>query len=48
MFTDPTMMGHEKHLYSLIRAFAGNTSHFKIILILRTQLVVCMDCQFMK
>ena len=29
-------------------AIAGNTSHIKNFLILCTQLVLCMDCQFMK
>ena len=32
----------------LLRAIAGNTSHIKIILILCIQLVLCMDCKFMK
>ena len=30
------------------RAIAGNTSHIKIFLILCIQLVLCMECQFMK
>ena len=32
----------------LIKGNCGNTSHIKIFLILCIQLVLCMDCQFMK
>ena len=31
-----------------LRAVAGNTSHIKIFLIFCIQVVLCMDCQFMK
>ena len=37
-----------KAMFFSFRAIAGYTSHIKIFLILCTQLVLCMDCQFMK
>ena len=33
---------------TLLRAISGTTSHIEIFLILCIQLVLCMDCQFMK